>query len=180
MNANPAPSPASPVSSASPASPARILLLHGPNLNLLGERDRATYGSTTLRDIEERTTALGAELGAEVRCAQSNSEGALIDLVHSTRTGDDGIVFNPGAYAHYSYALRDALEAVAGLGVPCVEVHISNVHARETFRHTSVTAPVCQGMVSGHGDFGYELALRSVLHRVAEWRAAGTARSARG
>lgn len=174
MNAN-SPSAAGPA-----AAPPRVLLLHGPNLNLLGERDRDTYGSTTLKDVEERTAALGRELGAEVHCAQSNSEGALIDLVHSTRTGDDGIVFNPGAYAHYSYALRDALEAVAGLGVPCVEVHISNVHARETFRHTSVTAPVCQGMVSGHGDFGYELALRSVLHRVAEWRAAGTARSARG
>ncbi|MET9860079.1 type II 3-dehydroquinate dehydratase [Streptomyces smyrnaeus] len=159
-------------SAAPPAARPRVLLLHGPNLNLLGERDHATYGSTTLRDVEERTTALGLELGAEVRCAQSNSEGALIDLVHATRSGDDGIVFNPGAYAHYSYALRDAIEAVAGLGIPCVEVHISNVHAREPFRHTSVTAPVCQGMVSGHGIFGYELALRSVLHRVAEWRAA--------
>ncbi|WP_326690502.1 MULTISPECIES: type II 3-dehydroquinate dehydratase [unclassified Streptomyces] len=153
----------------SEATAPRVLLLHGPNLNLLGERDAATYGSTTLRDVEERTTALGRELGAEVRCAQSNSEGALIDLIHGTRAGDSGIVFNPGAYAHYSYALRDAIEAVAGLGIPCVEVHISNVHAREPFRHTSVTAPVCQGMVSGHGVFGYELALRSVLHRVAEW-----------
>ena len=150
----------------------RVLLLHGPNLNLLGERDPATYGSTTLRDVEERTTLLGRELGAEVRCAQSNSEGTLIDHVHSTRSGDSGIVFNPGAYAHYSYALRDALEAVAGMGIPCVEVHISNVHAREAFRHTSVTAPVCQGMVSGHGVFGYDLALRSVLHRIAEWKSA--------
>ncbi|NSC21622.1 type II 3-dehydroquinate dehydratase [Streptomyces albus subsp. chlorinus] len=158
--------------SPSAASPApRVLLLHGPNLNLLGERDRDTYGSTTLKDVEERTTALGAELGARVRCAQSNSEGTLVDLIHATRGSDDGIVFNPGAYAHYSYALRDALEAVAGLGIPCVEVHISNVHAREPFRHTSVTAPVCQGMVSGHGVFGYELALRSVLHRIAEWGA---------
>ncbi|MFI8851864.1 type II 3-dehydroquinate dehydratase [Streptomyces sp. 891-h] len=165
MNANPP--------SAAPGSTRpRVLLLHGPNLNLLGERDQATYGRTTLRDVEERTTALGLELGAEVRCAQSNSEGALIDLIHATRGGDNGIVFNPGAYAHYSYALRDALEAVAGLGIPCVEVHISNVHAREPFRHTSVTAPVCQGMVSGHGVFGYELALRSVLHRIAEWSAA--------
>ena len=153
----------------------RVLLLHGPNLNLLGERDPATYGTTTLRDVEERTTLLGRELGAEVRCAQSNSEGTLVDHVHSARNGDSGIVFNPGAYAHYSYALRDALEAVAGMGVPCVEVHISNVHAREPFRHTSVTAPVCQGMVSGHGVFGYELALRSVLHRIGEWAAEGRA-----
>ncbi|SER40850.1 type II 3-dehydroquinate dehydratase [Streptomyces qinglanensis] len=165
MNANPP-------AAGSPATRPRVLLLHGPNLNLLGERDRATYGSTTLRDVEERVTALGAELGAEVRCAQSNSEGALIDLIHATRSGDSGIVFNPGAYAHYSYALRDAVEVVASLGIPCVEVHISNVHARESFRHTSVTAPVCQGMVSGHGVFGYELALRSVLHRIAEWGAA--------
>lgn len=161
----------------SPAPPGtpRILLLHGPNLNLLGERDPRQYGSTTLRDVEERVRTLGVELGAEVHCGQSNSEGALVDLVHATRHGLDkggssGIVFNPGAYAHYSYALRDALEAVTGLGVPCVEVHISNVHAREPFRHTSVTAPVCQGMVSGHGVFGYELALRSVLHRIEEWR----------
>ncbi|MGP3976926.1 type II 3-dehydroquinate dehydratase [Streptomyces sp. 8N114] len=167
MNAN---SPSA-VPSVAPSVAPRVLLLHGPNLNLLGERDQATYGSTTLRDVEERTTALGKELGAEVRCAQSNSEGALIDFVHGTRSGDDGIVFNPGAYAHYSYALRDAIEAVAGLGIPCVEVHISNVHAREPFRHTSVTAPVCQGMVSGHGIFGYDLALRSVLHRIAEWKA---------
>ncbi|WP_446037910.1 type II 3-dehydroquinate dehydratase, partial [Streptomyces sp. SID1143] len=157
-------------------APPRVLLLHGPNLNLLGERDRDTYGSTTLKDVEERTAALGRELGAEVHCAQSNSEGALIDLIHATRGSDDGIVFNPGAYAHYSYALRDALEAVTGLGIPCVEVHISNVHAREAFRHTSVTAPVCQGMVSGHGIFGYDLALRSVLHRIAEWREARAAR----
>ncbi|MGY1435630.1 type II 3-dehydroquinate dehydratase [Streptomyces reniochalinae] len=165
MNATSSPSSAETSAFAAP----HVLLLHGPNLNLLGERDRDTYGSTTLRDVEERTTALGKELGAEVRCAQSNSEGALIDLIHATRGSDDGIVFNPGAYAHYSYALRDALEAVTGLGIPCVEVHISNVHAREPFRHTSVTAPVCQGMVSGHGVFGYELALRSVLHRIGEW-----------
>ncbi|MGW8376257.1 type II 3-dehydroquinate dehydratase [Streptomyces sp. ODS28] len=145
----------------------RILLLNGPNLNLLGERDPEQYGSTTLREIEERVAALGKELGAEVRCAQSNHEGALVDFVHEARHAEHGIVFNPGAYAHYSYALRDAIDAVSSLGVPTVEVHISNVHARETFRHTSVTAPVCAGMVSGHGVFGYELALRSVLHRVA-------------
>lgn len=145
-----------------------VLLLHGPNLNLLGERDPAVYGSTTLREIEEQTTALGESLGAKVHCAQSNSEGGLIDLVHEARKNAHGIVFNPGAYAHYSYALRDAVDAVAGLGVPCVEVHISNVHAREPFRHTSVTAAVCQGLIAGHGVFGYELALRSVLHRIGE------------
>ncbi|MGW7518939.1 type II 3-dehydroquinate dehydratase [Streptomyces sp. NPDC054796] len=146
----------------------RILLLHGPNLNLLGERDPAQYGSTTLREIEERTAALAGELGAEVHCAQSNSEGELVGLIHEARHADSGIVFNPGAYAHYSYALRDAIDAVAGLGVPCIEIHISNVHAREPFRHTSVTAPVCQGLVAGHGVFGYELALRAVLNRIAE------------
>ncbi|MFD8384756.1 type II 3-dehydroquinate dehydratase [Streptomyces sp. NPDC059679] len=149
----------------------RVLLLHGPNLNLLGERDPATYGATTLEQIEERTTALGQELGVEVRCAQSNSEGVLIDLVHQARH-DDGIIFNPGAYAHYSYALRDAVDAVAGLGVPCIEVHISNVHAREPFRHTSVTAAVSQGYLCGHGVFGYELALRAVLNRIEERRRA--------
>ena len=146
----------------------RVLLLHGPNLNLLGERDPKQYGSTTLREIEERTAELGKELGAEVHCAQSNHEGELVDLVHEARKSDHGIVFNPGAYAHYSYALRDAIDAVSGMGVPTIEVHISNIHARESFRHTSVTSPVCQGMVSGHGVFGYELALRAVLHRIAE------------
>ncbi|GLU48602.1 type II 3-dehydroquinate dehydratase [Nocardiopsis ansamitocini] len=141
-----------------------VLLLHGPNLNLLGERDPAQYGTTTLADVEERVRALGAELGVDVVCEQSNHEGVLIDHVHAARAMD-GIVLNPGAFAHYSIALRDALEAVA---TPCVEIHISNVHARESFRHTSVTAPVTRGYVSGCGTNGYELALRQVVHLIAE------------
>ncbi|RCV52554.1 type II 3-dehydroquinate dehydratase [Marinitenerispora sediminis] len=151
---------------AAPDSAARrtVLLLNGPNLNLLGERDPAQYGTTTLADIERRVRGLGAELGAAVRCEQSNHEGVLVDLVHEAR-GYDGIVLNPGAFAHYSIALRDAIDAV---DTPCVEVHISNVYAREEFRHTSVTAPVAAGYVAGCGVFGYELALRAVLHRAAE------------
>ncbi|WP_312863417.1 type II 3-dehydroquinate dehydratase [Spinactinospora alkalitolerans] len=142
-----------------------MLLLHGPNLNLLGERDPAQYGRTTLADIEARVTELGAELGVDVACHQSNHEGVLVDHVHAARRLHQGIVLNPGAHAHYSIALRDAIEAVS---IPCVEIHISNVHAREPFRHTSVTAPVTRGYISGCGVFGYDLALRAVLHRMAE------------
>lgn len=144
--------------------PSTVLLLNGPNLNLLGERDPAQYGSATLADIEARVTDLGTELGAAVVCAQSNHEGEMVDRIHEARAYQ-GIVCNPGAYAHYSYALRDAVAAVAA---PYVEVHISNVYAREDFRHTSVTAPVAAGYIAGCGVFGYELALRAVLHRIAE------------
>lgn len=142
----------------------KVLLLHGPNLNLLGERDPAQYGTTTLAGIEKRVTELGADLGAEVVCAQSNHEGVLIDHVHAARSMA-GIILNPGAFAHYSIALRDAVDAV---DVPCVEIHISNVHAREAFRHTSVIAPVAQGYIAGFGVDGYDLALRGVLRRAAE------------
>lgn len=147
-----------------PAPRPAVLLLHGPNLNLLGERDPAQYGSTTLAAVEERVTALGAELGADVVCEQSNHEGVLVDHVHAARSMS-GIVLNPGALAHYSIALRDALDAVP---VPCVEIHISNVYAREPFRHTSVTAPVVQGYIAGFGVAGYDLALRGVLGRISE------------
>ncbi|QBI54548.1 type II 3-dehydroquinate dehydratase [Streptomonospora litoralis] len=151
----------------SAASP-RVLLLNGPNLNLLGSRDPRQYGTLTLEGVEERFRVLGAELGAEVECAQSNHEGVLVEHIHRARRLD-GVVFNPGAFAHYSIALRDAVEAV---DTPCVEVHISNVYAREAFRHTSVTAPVAQGYIAGCGPTGYELGLRAVLARVAERRAA--------
>ncbi|KOX17351.1 type II 3-dehydroquinate dehydratase [Nocardiopsis sp. NRRL B-16309] len=144
-----------------------VLLLNGPNLNLLGTRDPEQYGTTTLDEVERRVTDLGKELGAEVVCAQSNSEGALVDRLHEAR-GYAGVVFNPGAYAHYSIALRDAVDAIEA---PVVEVHISNVYAREEFRHRSVTAPVAAGYVAGCGVFGYELALRAVLRRDAERRA---------
>ncbi|MFD6953247.1 3-dehydroquinate dehydratase [Nocardiopsis sp. TSRI0078] len=151
-----------------------VLLLNGPNLNLLGTRDPAQYGTTTLEEVERRVASLGRELGVEVVCAQSNSEGALVDRIHEAR-GWAGVVLNPGAYAHYGIALRDAIDAVEA---PVVEVHISNVYAREEFRHTSVTAPVAAGYVAGCGVFGYELALRAVLRRGAERReAAGGAQA---
>ena len=143
-----------------------VLLLNGPNLNLLGTRDPKLYGTTTLARVEERVVALGEELGVEVVCAQSNSEGAMVDHIHSARHGV-GVVMNPGAYAHYSIALRDAIDAIEA---PVVEVHISNVYAREEFRHTSVTAPVVAGYVAGCGILGYELGLRAVLARDAERR----------
>ncbi|KIH96554.1 3-dehydroquinate dehydratase [Streptomonospora alba] len=145
----------------------RVLLLNGPNLNLLGSRDPRQYGSVTLAEIERHVQTLGAELGAAVECAQSNHEGELVEHVHRARELD-GVVYNPGAFAHYSIALRDAIEAV---DVPCVEVHISNVYAREAFRHTSVTAPVCQGYIAGCGPVGYDLGLRAVLARIEERRA---------
>jgi 3-dehydroquinate dehydratase-2 len=150
--------------STSPAAP-RILLLNGPNLNLLGERDPKQYGSTTLTDVEQRLTALAKELGAELESRQSNVEGELVTWIQEARRTHQGIVINPGAYAHYSIALRDAIDAVP---IPVIEVHISNVHAREPFRHTSVTAPVVAGFICGVGDFGYDLALRAVLRRIAE------------
>ncbi|MET9712222.1 type II 3-dehydroquinate dehydratase [Nocardiopsis alba] len=144
-----------------------VLLLNGPNLNLLGTRDPEQYGTTTLAEIEERVRVLGRELGVEVVCAQSNSEGAMVDHVHESRHRL-GVVMNPGAYAHYSIALRDAIDAIEA---PVVEVHISNVYAREAFRHTSVTAPVVAGYVAGCGITGYELGLRALLARDAERRA---------
>ncbi|MDA0566759.1 type II 3-dehydroquinate dehydratase [Streptomonospora sp. S1-112] len=153
--------------SATPAA-TTVLLLNGPNLNLLGTRDPGQYGTETLADIERRVRSLGAELGVAVECAQSNHEGELVEHVHRAREMD-GIVLNPGAFAHYSIALRDAIDAV---DTPCVEVHISNVYAREPFRHTSVTAPVAAGYIAGCGPFGYELALRAVLSRIEERRTA--------
>ncbi|MFD3688830.1 type II 3-dehydroquinate dehydratase [Nocardiopsis sp. NPDC058631] len=147
------------------AEPSRtVLLLNGPNLNLLGTRDPEQYGTVTLEEVERRVVSLGVELGVEVVCAQSNSEGVMVDRIHAARHWA-GVVLNPGAYAHYGIALRDAIDAVE---VPVVEVHISNIYAREEFRHTSVTAPVAAGYVAGCGVFGYELALRAVLRRDAE------------
>lgn len=150
-----------------PENTSTVLLLNGPNLNLLGTRDPGQYGTTTLAEVEERVMALGKEMGVEVVCAQSNSEGGMVDHVHSARHYA-GVVMNPGAYAHYSIALRDAIDAVEA---PVVEVHISNVYAREEFRHASVTAPVVAGYVAGCGIMGYELGLRAVLARAAERRA---------
>jgi 3-dehydroquinate dehydratase-2 len=142
----------------------KILLLNGPNLNLLGRRDPAQYGTATLADVEALAVRTGAELGLEVVCRQSNHEGTLVDLVQAAPgEGLAGIVLNPGAYAHYSYALRDAVDAV---DIPCVEIHISNVHAREPFRQVSVTAPVMAGFICGCGVAGYQLAVRALSTRL--------------
>lgn len=138
---------------------ARILILNGPNLNLLGTRQPEVYGHTTLADIEAACAALAVDLGVELTFAQSNSEGALVDHLHAARTGQDAVIFNAGAYTHTSIALRDAISAI---GRPVLELHISNVHAREEFRHHSMLAPVCLGVICGLGTAGYALALRAM------------------
>ncbi|HRQ31571.1 MAG TPA: type II 3-dehydroquinate dehydratase [Anaerolineales bacterium] len=138
----------------------KILILHGPNLNLLGTREPDVYGSMTLDDINARLIELGKELGAEVRCLQSNREGALIDALHNARTWANGVAFNPGGYTHTSVALRDAISAIQ---IPVIEVHISNVYAREEFRHTSLISAVCKGKIAGFGWKSYALALRALL-----------------
>jgi 3-dehydroquinate dehydratase-2 len=133
-----------------------ILILHGPNLNLLGLREPDIYGALTLGEINHRLQDYGQELGFEVRTYQSNSEGALIDALHEARAWAKGIVFNPGGYTHTSVALRDA---VAAIELPVIEVHLSNTQAREEFRHHSLIAPVCQGSIMGFGGVSYKLAL---------------------
>ena len=137
-----------------------ILILNGPNLNLLGTREPEVYGTDTLDGIVEELRSLAAARGYEIDAVQSNVEGELVDALHAARTTAVGVVFNPGAYTHTSIALRDAISAV---GLPVVETHLTNVHAREEFRHTSMLSAVCLGVVGGFGRTSYRLALDAVI-----------------
>jgi 3-dehydroquinate dehydratase-2 len=142
---------------------ASILVLNGPNLNRLGLREPHIYGSETLEDLQQRLLDWGKEKQMEIRCFQSNHEGELIDQLHQAASEVQGIVFNPGAFTHYSYALRDA---IASINMPVIEVHISNVYQREEFRHHSVIAPVCLGQIAGLGLKGYFLALEALASEI--------------
>ena len=137
----------------------KILVMHGPNLNLLGEREPGIYGSDTFESINNEIVAHAQKLGFECEVFQSNSEGALIDRLHAARLDCGGVVLNAGAYTHYSYAIRDAIAAIK---IPVVEVHLSNIHSRDEFRHTSVIAPVCAGQIAGFGKHSYILGLEAL------------------
>lgn len=138
----------------------QLLLLHGPNLNLLGTREPEVYGSMTLEDINGKVREYLQRYNVEMRAEQTNHEGALIDILHVARNWADGVVFNPGAYTHTSIALRDAISAIE---LPVIEVHMSNVHAREEFRHKSYLAPACVGQISGFGWRSYILGMQAML-----------------
>ncbi len=137
----------------------KVLVLHGPNLNLLGSREPEVYGKMTLAEIDQRLEEVGRELEVEVRTAQSNHEGVLIDALQEARTWADGVVFNPGGYTHTSVALRDAISAIR---IPVIEVHLSNIYAREEFRRASLLSAVCKGSIVGLGWRSYEMALRAL------------------
>ncbi|MFV2038361.1 MAG: type II 3-dehydroquinate dehydratase [Paracoccaceae bacterium] len=138
----------------------QLLILDGPNLNLLGTRQPEVYGHTTLAEIEELCVSVAKELGAQAVCKQSNQEGDLVDAIHAARGEQDGIILNAGAYTHTSIALMDAISSA---GVPTVELHLSNIHAREDFRHKSFIAPVAVGQICGFGPLGYRLAIEAML-----------------
>ena len=146
----------------------RVLVLHGPNLNLLGTREPEVYGKTTLAEIDAELVRRGAAANAEVECFQSNHEGALVDRIHDARGRFDGILVNLGAYTHTSIALRDALDAVQ---LPAVEVHLSNLYKREAFRHVSLTASACIGLVAGLKAISYYAALAALLEHLDAGRA---------
>jgi 3-dehydroquinate dehydratase-2 len=141
-----------------------LLLVNGPNLNLLGTRQPEVYGATTLAEIEAAVSALAAQFGLAVRAVQSNHEGALIDAIHAARGECAGIIINPGAYSHTSIAIRDALSSV---DLPVVEVHLSNIHAREQFRHHSFVSAVAEVVIAGAGPAGYEYAVRHLAAKFA-------------
>jgi 3-dehydroquinate dehydratase II len=143
----------------------RVLLVNGPNLNLLGTREPDVYGSETLENIVDDLRSFANERNVELTDFQSNSEGALVTAIQEARTNVDGIVLNPGAYTHYSISIRDA---IAGIGLPVIETHLSNIHAREAFRRESVLAPVCLGVVAGFGRHSYFVALDALLRHLGQ------------
>lgn len=150
-----------------PSGNLRVLLLNGPNLNLLGQREPDVYGTMTFEELNKRVRDYAKEIGIELKSLQSNHEGVLIDAIHDAADWADAIVINPGAYTHYSYAIADALKAVR---LPAIEVHLSNVQARDEFRRTSVVAPVTVGQIAGFGAMSYLLALQAAKAIVQQGR----------
>ena len=142
-----------------------ILIINGPNLNLLGKREPGVYGNDSLEEIQREILEKAKQMNIEVAFFQSNHEGSIIDALHEAMDSYDGVVLNAGAYTHYSYAIRDAIAAIK---IPVVEIHLSNIHAREEFRHTSVIAPVCAGSIAGFGKKSYILGLRAVAWTISE------------